>query len=169
MGMPSKLKNMNTYLDGVGHLGIIAAFTVPKIALKMEEWRGGGMLGPIMIDQGLDKIEAEFTMGGLIVAALRQFGATRHDAAMIRFAGAYQDDATGAVKAAEFTMRGRYSELDFGEAKPGDDTEHKSKMACSYLRIDIDGRNWLEIDLLAGIFIVDGVDRYAEIRAAVGG
>jgi P2 family phage contractile tail tube protein len=169
MGMPSKLKNMNTYLDGVGHLGIIASFTVPKLALKMEEWRGGGMLGPIMVDQGLDKIEAEFTMGGLVVLALRQFGATQHDAALLRFAGAYQDDGTGAVKAAEFTMRGRYSELDWGDAKPGDDTEHKSKMACSYLRIDIDGRNELEVDLLAGVFIVNGIDRYAEIRAAIGG
>ena len=168
MGLPSKLKNMNLFLDGVSHLGVVSEVTVPKLAIKMEEWRGGGMLGPIMIDQGLEKIETEFTLGGLMTSALRQFGATRHDAVLLRFAGAYQEEGAGQVKSVEMICRGRYSELDFGNAKPGDDTEHKSKLAVSYLKIDIDGRTWIEIDLLGAIFIVDGVDRYAEIRDAIG-
>lgn len=168
MALPSKLKNMNLFLDGAGHLGMVSEVTLPKLAIKFEGWRGGGMLGEIPIDQGVDKLECEFTLGGLAETALAQFGATTHDAAQLRFAGAYQDEATGAVKALEAVCRGRYAEIDFGNAKPGGDTEHKAKLACSYYRLDIDGRTLIEIDLLGAVFIVDGIDRYAEIRAAIG-
>jgi len=169
MGIPHKLKNFNIYLDGVSYLGKIAEVTLPKIALSGEDWRGGGMLGPVMMDMGVDKLEAEFTAGGLILDPLRQFGATRHDAAMLRFAGAYQSDGNGTVQAVEAVVRGRYSELDFGNAKTGSDTEHKFKMAASYYRLVIDGVDAIEIDLLGAVFRVFGTDRYAEIRAAITG
>lgn len=169
MGLPAKLKNMNLFLDGTSHLGQVVEVTLPKLAIKMEGYRAGGMIGELMIDQGLEKIELEFTLGGLIDSAFKRFGAVTHDAVLARFAGAYQDDATGAVKALEQIVRGRYAEIDPGNAKPGTDTEHKYKLAASYYRMDVDGQPWIEIDLLAAIFIVNGIDRYAEIRAAIGG
>lgn len=169
MGLPSKLKNFNVYLDGVSHLGQIAEVTLPKLTLAGEDWRGGGMLGPVFADMGLDKLEAEFTAGGLIRVPLSQFGATRHDAAMLRFAGAYQSDGNGRVQALEAVLRGRYTEIDMGNAKVGPDTEHKFKMAVSYYRLIIGGVDVIEVDLLGAVFRVDGIDRYAEIRAAITG
>lgn len=53
MGLPRKLKNLNTYVDGEGFLGTVAEFEEPKLAIATEEWRGGGMLGPVMLDKGL--------------------------------------------------------------------------------------------------------------------
>lgn len=167
MGFPAKLKKMNLHLDGVGHSGEVAEVTVPKLTLKMDEWRGGGMLGPIQIDKGLEKLELEFTMGGLIDRALRRFGASTYDAVTARFSGAYQEDGNGRVRVVEITVLGRYSEIDLGSAKVGDDTNHKAKLACAYYQLDVDGQNWLTIDFMSNVFIVFGVDRYAEIRAAV--
>jgi P2 family phage contractile tail tube protein len=63
---------------------------------------------------------------------------------------------------------GRYTEIDFGNGKPGDNSTHKYKVGCSYYRLIVDGVDWIEIDLINMIFIVFGVDRYAEIRAALG-
>ena len=168
MGLPAKLKNFNFFQDGAGFLGEIEEVTIPKLAIKASEWRGGGMLGPIMIDEGLEKLESDWTMGGLIVDALRAFGITTHDGVGARFAGAYKDDGTGIVRACEVSMRGRFQEIDWGNAKVGDSTAHKHKFAVSYLRITIDGSEEVEIDLLAGVFIVGGIDRYADIRAALG-
>lgn len=168
MGFTSKLKDMNLYGDGDSWKGQIAECTIPKLALKMEEMRNGGMLGPVMIDQGLDKIEFEFKAGGLLLDPLEQFGATVVDAAQLRFAGAYQNQQSGTVNYVEVVARGRYSEVDFGSQKPGDDTETTYKMACSYYKLVRDNTVLLEIDLIAGIFIVYGVDRYAEIREALG-
>jgi P2 family phage contractile tail tube protein len=164
MGFPSKLKDQNLYGDGESWKGEVAEVTIPKLALKMEDWRGGGMLGPVPIDQGLEKIEFEFKAGGLLLSPLAQFGATAADAAQLRFAGAYQNDGTGSVNFAEVVARGRYSEVDFGTQKPGDDTETTYKMACSYYKLTLDNMVILEIDMIAGIFVVFGVDRRAEIR-----
>lgn len=168
MGFPSKLKNMNLFGDGDSYLGTVAEVTVPKLTMKMEDWRGGGMIGPVQIDQGLDKINLEFKLGGVLAGPFRQFGASGHAAMLNRFAGAYQDDDSGAVQAVEVVTRGRISEIDPGNAKPGDDTEHTFKVACSYYKLVVDGVEWIEIDVVSGIFIVFGTDRYAEIRDAIG-
>ena len=58
MGLPKKLKNMNAHVDGEGYLGKIAEFEEPKLALATEDWRGGGMIGPVKIDLGLEGMEA---------------------------------------------------------------------------------------------------------------
>jgi len=167
MGVPSKLKNFNIYADGASLMGVAKEVTLPKIMAKMEEWRGGGMLGPIKIDTGLGAIDMEFTLGGISNIAFKQFGATQYDAAALRFAGGYQEDGNGAVQALEVTCRGRYEELDLGNATAGGDTEHKYKMTCAYYKLVVDGVTWLEIDLVAMVYKVFGVDRYAQIRAAI--
>lgn len=168
MGFPSKLKNMNFFGDGESFLGTVAEVTPPKLVLKMEDYRGGGMLGPIGVDQGLEKFELEFKAGGILAGAVRQFGAVEHSAQLNRFAGAYQNDNTGGVEAVEIVTRGRIAEIDFGTAKPGDDTEHTFKVMCTYYKMTVAGVEWFEIDLAGAIFRVFGRDRYAEIRAAIG-
>lgn len=168
MGLPRKLKNFNLYNDGNSYLGIIAEFAQPKIAIAMEDWRGGGMLGPVKVDMGLEALEAEFTNGGLVTQVMRQFGHEQVDGVLLRLVGAYQSDSTGGVDQVEIVMRGRYQELDMGNAKAGEDTEHKVKVPLAYYKLAINGRVEIEIDMLNAVFIVDGVDRYAQIRAALG-
>lgn len=168
MGFPSKLKNFHFFGNGNSFLGIVAEVTLPKLVTKLEDWRGGGNLGPIGIDQGLDKLELEFKAGGILGDAVRGFGSVGHASELHRFAGAYQNDNTGEVTALEVVTRGRISEIDFGTAKPGDDTEHAFKVSCSYYKMTVAGEEWFEIDLANSIFRVFGVDRYAEIRAAIG-
>ena len=168
MGFPSKLKNLNLYIDGNGYLGEIEEVELPKIMLKMDDFRGGGMLGPVEIDMGLDKIELGVTMAGLIAGVFASFGAPATDAALTRFAGAYQNDQTGQVQAVEIACLGRWKEIDWGNAKAGDNTQHKYKLTCTYYSLSVDGVPWMEIDLINAIFVVFGQDRYADIRAAIG-
>ncbi len=168
MGFPSKLKDMNFFEDGTSFKGLITELTLPKLTLKLEDYRAGGMAGPVPVDFGLEKIELEFKAGGLVRGLFRQFGAVALDATLNRFAGAYQDDSSGAVVACEIVTRGRTSEIDMGTAKPGDDTEQTFKTMCSYYKLTVDGEVWIEIDMIGGTFIVFGIDRRAEIRAAIG-
>lgn len=169
MGLPSKLKNYRLYNDGNNYQGVIAEFTQPKIAHAMDDWRGGGMLGPVKIDMGLEGMEAEFTNGGLVKQVLRQMGTATVDGCLLRLVGAYQSDDTGNVDQVEIVMRGRPQELDMGNAKAGEDTEHKAKWPLAYYKLSINGRVEVEIDMLNGKYLVDGIDRYAEIMDALGG
>ena len=113
--------------------------TLPKLSRKMEEYRAGGMSGPVSVDFGNEALSLEWSAGGLIAEALKQYGAHAHGAVQLRFAGAYQEDDDGTVAAVEVVVRGRYKEIDMGGAKMGDDTTHKYTMACSYYKLMIDG------------------------------
>lgn len=168
MALPRKLKNMNVFGDGRSFLGEAKSVTLPKLSRKMEEWRGGGMDGAIEIDLGQEVITLEHAYGGLMVDLVRGYGAQRHDGKMIRFAGAYQRDSTGQVDAVEVVVRGRHKEIDFGDAKPGEDTEHKFTTTCSYYKLTVNGRTEVEIDVANMIFRVDGRDLLADQRSAIG-
>lgn len=165
MGLPRKLKNLNAFVDGASYLGTVAQFEQPALAIATEEWRGGGMVGPVQIDMGLNAMEAKLTMGGHTVELIRKFGTTRVDGLRVRLVGAYQADDGSAAQAVECFIGGRFSEIGFGTDKPGEDTEHEYTVPLAYYRREVNGRTEVEIDMLAGRFMVDGVDRYAEIMA----
>jgi len=167
MGLPRKLKNLNAFVDGASYLGVIAEFEEPKLAIATEDWRGGGMPGSIKIDMGLEPMEAKLKMGGHEVELIRRFGTTRVDGVRLRLVGAYQRDDGGAAQSVEVYIGGRFTEIGLGTSKAGDDTEHEYTVALSYYRREVDGRTEVEIDMVAGTFVVDGVDRYAEIMAII--
>lgn len=168
MALPRKLKNFALFGNGESYIGQVVEVKLPTLTRAMEDYRGGGMNGPVKIDQGQNGVELESKFGGLMRSILRQYAVTRHDGVQLRFAGAYQRDDTGAVDAVEVVVRGRHEEIDAGTAKAGDDTEFTVKTTCSYYKLTINGQTEIEIDLVNMVEIVGGVDRLAEQRRAIG-
>ncbi|MEX3555740.1 MAG: phage major tail tube protein [Burkholderia gladioli] len=168
MGMPNKLKHFNVFQNGVSYIGKTAELTLPKLSHKMEEYRGGGMVGPVQVDLGQEAIEIEWSLGGIDRDVLKQYGASTADAVMLRFAGAYQDDASGAWTAVEIVVRGGQKEHDFGNAKAGDDTTHKVTMPLSYYKLSINGEVIYEIDVINSILSVGGTDLLTDVRKIIG-
>ena len=167
MGLPRKLKNFNLFQNGVSFMGMVPEVTLPKLSRKMEEYRAAGMTGPVSVDFGNEALSLEWTAGGLIGEALKQYGASSHGAVQLRFAGAYQEDDDGTVAAVEVVVRGRYKEIDMGAAKMADDTSHKYTMPCSYYKLLIDGETIIELDFMSGIENIGGSSNDA-IRRAIG-
>lgn len=163
MGLPRKLKNLNAFVDGESYLGVISSFEEPGLTLATEEYRGGGMVGAVDIDLGLEKMEAKLMMGGHEARLIRKFGTTRIDGVRLRLVGALQADDGTSPQAVECYIGGRFTEIGMGTAKPGDDTEHEYTVGLSYYRRVVDGRVEVEVDMIAGVYIVDGIDRYGEI------
>ncbi len=168
MGLPRKLKNFNLFNDGRSYLGEVTSITLPKLSRKMEEYLAAGMNGPVEVDFGNEKLELEWTAGGLLESALTQYGATSHNATVLRFAGAYQNDDTGDVTAVEITVRGRHREIDMGDAKVGEDTEHKYTTTCSYYKLVANNETLIELDFVNAIENIGGEDRLSGIRSALG-
>ena len=112
-------------------------------------------------------MEMECKYGGMVRGILRGFGVFGIAGTLCRFNGAYQDDSSGGVLAAELITRSKMVELDPGNAKVGDNTEWTAKHTVSYLRWSVNGRVEVEIDILNNIMLIDGVDRMAAIRAAL--
>lgn len=168
MALPRILKNFNVFLNGLNCAGQVNELGLPKLARKMEATRPGGMNAEIEADMGMEKMEIEHTYGGYMREILNDFGMAKIDGAMLRFAGAYEREDTGAVDAVEIVVRGRHTEIDRGNAKAGDKTEFKVKSSLTYYKETINGEIVIEIDVLNMIEIVNGVDRLAEHRKAVG-
>ena len=168
MGLPRKLKNFNLFNDGQSYIGEIPSLTLPKLSRKMEEYLAAGMNGPVEVDFGNEKLEMEWTAGGLLESALTQYGATSHNATVLRFAGAYQNDDTGDVSAVEIVVRGRHREIDMGDAKVGEDTEHKYTTTCSYYKLVVNNETLIELDFVNAVENIGGTDRLSGIRSALG-
>lgn len=89
MDLPKKLKLMNVFNEGNSYCGQVSEVTLPKLSQKMENWRGGGMMGNVKIDMGHndDMNELSWKLGGLDLNVLKQFGAVKVDSYGLRFAG----------------------------------------------------------------------------------
>lgn len=167
MALQRKLKNMNLFREGAGMLGTIAEVTLPKLTAKTESGRYGGMLGEVEFNMGVDKLELSYKVGGFMQETLANFGAAKLGAEMLRWAGAYQDDSTGDVYAVEVITRGNLNEADFGTAKVGEGGEQSHKLSLTYYKLTVDGQEIVEIDMISGLLVVNGVDQTAAIRNAI--
>ncbi|MGJ8514670.1 hypothetical protein R84981_001133 [Carnimonas sp. R-84981] len=168
MAMPRKLKDLNLFTNGDDWKGEIATVTPPKLQRNMVEYRGGGMQGPIEIDMGLQKLEMSFVVAGFAAEHFKNWGTHIADTDTLRFRGSYESDETGEVRAVEITCRGRYSNIDMGDAKLGEDTQHTITASLNYYRLVDNGKELIEVDIINNICKVDGVDRLAERRRALG-
>ena len=115
MGLPRKIKNFTLFNEGLSYLGEVDEVTLPKLTRKTEDWRAGGMGGPIKADFGMEGLELEWKAGGILRDVLTQWGAMKHDAVGLRFAAALQADDSEEIQALEVVVRGRHTEIDQGK------------------------------------------------------
>jgi P2 family phage contractile tail tube protein len=167
MGLPRTLKDMMIFNAGGAYRGQAMSFVPPKLARKLEEFRSGGMDRAVKLDMGGEALECEIETAGPMRDILGQYGGLI-SSVMLRLVGTFENDETGGIDTVEFTVRGRHEEIDLGTYKVGEKSENKSKLALTYLKVDWNGATVIEVDVINMIEIVDGVDRLAERRAALG-
>lgn len=169
MAFPRKLKQMMMYVDGIGYAADTESVTLPKLARKLEKYRGGGMGRGAPIDMGgEDDLTVEHSYGCPVREIIRQYGVTTMSGVQIRFVGSYENDDTGETYSCEIVMRGRHREIDRGEQKPGEAGSFKVTSDLVYYKEVWDGVTDVEIDTLGMIEIVGGVDLMAAHRANLG-
>lgn len=165
--IPQTLYNTNLFVDGVSFSGDVPSLGLPKLTIKTDDYRGGGMDGPIEMDQGLDKLEANFTTNGVRFEALKYFGLADQTAFNAVFRGSFKGQK-GATTAVIATLRGMLKEVDPGDWKPGDKAEFKFAIAVSYYKLEVGGRLMYEIDPLNSVRVINGVDQLAAVRRDLG-
>ncbi len=161
------LKNFNLFVDGKGHAGKADEVTLPKLALKTDEIKAGGMDAPVDVEVGMEKLEPSFSIIGSDPATLALWGVSNGANTPLRFKGA-QKDNTGKVSAIDVEMRGLIKEVDMGNWKAGEKSIQKFTMNCNYYKFTQDGKVIYEIDILNMIRKINGKDVLAEERKALG-
>lgn len=164
--LPPTLKRYDAYVDTRSWFGTFNGVTFPDLGRETESYRGP-FDRPIDIDIGGPALEMEIKRAGISAEAAGTLGNTLADGNAVRFVGAYQSETTGWTSV-EVYVRGKVKTLSRGEQKVGAVGEESLKIGLSYYREVINGVTTVEIDILNGIEMINGVDRLAEARAIVG-
>ena len=164
--MTKILKNFSLFVDGRGYAGKAEEVTPPKLTIKTEEFRGGGMDTPASIDMGMEKLEASFSIVEFDPDVLRQFGLVSGNNVQVTLRGALVDDHNTTPMV--ISLRGMFTEVDMGNFKAGDLSTMKCTIACRYYSLDIGGQKVIEIDVDNMVRNINGTDVLAEMRSALG-
>jgi P2 family phage contractile tail tube protein len=176
--LPKILKNFNAFVDGKGFAGRIEEIQLPKLTLKTEEFRAGGMDVPVQIDLGMEKMEAELTFAEYDPDMFRLFGITGGSTsggnAGISFTLRGGMQSTGSAESVVINLRGIIKELDAGTWKAGEKSTLKCIVAAHYYRLTIGGgsaannHELIEIDAENMIRKINGSDQLSSLRSAIG-
>lgn len=161
------LRNVNLFVDGRGYAGRVAEVNLPKLTVKTEEFRDGGMDAPVEIDMGLEKLECSFSTSAIDAELLRSWGLAPGESVPITFRGALESE-DGTVRAIVARVRGQIKEIDFGAWKPGEKSPLKCMVAVRSYTLEVDGSTVHDIDVVTMKRIVNGTDRLTAQRAALG-
>lgn len=160
-------KNFNVFVDGRGFAGQTEEFNAPKIALKTEDFQGGGMFGAMEITMGHEKLNSDFTLLSDDPDILSKFSVVEGKQVPFTVREVLESH-DGTVTPQVHVMRGKIKEIDPGSSKPGQKSQTKVSLALSYYKLSQGARVLLEIDVVNMVWIADGVDMLAAQRAALG-
>lgn len=167
MGLPRKLKAMALFVDGQHYAGECTEVTPPTLERETEDYRAGGMNGPVKLDMGGSELTMTLKMAGHVAAMVAQYGGSL-SGTQLRLVQAVQADDAEAVQGVELVARGRMTKFDPGTAKVGELTEHEYEFALTYIKWVDNGTTQVEVDYVNMIENVGGVDRMAQTRAVLG-
>lgn len=159
--------NFNAFIDGKGYAGQVEEFNAPKLTLKTEEFRGGGMDMPVEIEMGQEKMEADVSLLSYDRAALGRWGLGQGVSVPFTVREELRSH-DGTVTAVVHNMRGKMREIDPGTSKAGEKAVLKIAFALDYYKLTHGGIVVHEIDAVNMVRIVNGFDVKAASRAALG-
>lgn len=166
--LPRVLKNLNLFIDGRGHAGHVDEITLPKLSVKAEEHRAGGMDMPVELDMGLEKLECTFKLSDFNPDVFRSFGLLDGMGVPVVIRGATQAQGSTQVQAVVLTLRGGFKAIEAGTWKPGDKNALTITASLTYYKLTVDGEELVEIDAVNMIRRVDGIDHLEAQRNAIG-
>jgi uncharacterized protein len=164
--IPKILKNFNLFIDGRGYVGKVEEVNPPKLSIKTEEFRAGGMDSPAMIDMGIEKLEGSYTLLEFDKNVLKQFGLIAGNVVSVTLRGALQDETS--VSPIVIKLRGMYTEIDMGKISAGEKGTLQCTIVCRYYSLEIDGEQLIEIDIDNMTRKIGGQDKMVDVRNALG-
>lgn len=165
-----KLTNANVYLGGNSLLGKASEIDLPKVVQKMMEHNALGMIGTLELPSGIDKLESRLKWSSFYADVKRQF-ANPFNALNLQVRGNLESyTSAGRTEEVAYVcyMTAHCKDLPLGNFKRHENAEFESNLSVTYVKLEVDGVPVVELDVIANIYKVDGVDIMAQYRANTG-
>lgn len=155
------LRNCAIFVNRVDKVGQAMEMSLPVLTEKVEEIRNAGMVMPIEIKLGYEKLEHSFNFTALDPKVLKLFGLKVGSESEFMITGALADEEDGAVHSAVAYVRGFLKTADAGSWKAGEVAETTFTVSIRYYKLEIDGEEIIEMDPFhvssGGVSQTDGI------------
>lgn len=166
----NKVTNANVYLNGRSFLGRAASISLPLIKSIDSDHDALGMFAKVEYAAGIDKMETDIKWNSFYKEVLEQTSDIYTSVPLqVRthietYEGGSRVEETPVV----IYLNIRPKEIPLGSFEQQTNVDLTGKFAVTYIKIELDGVNKLEIDAEANIYKVNGADRLAAYRASLG-
>lgn len=159
------LRNCTIFVDRVSKIGQASEIELPVPKEKVEELRNAGMVMPIEIKLGYEKLEMKFKLTAFDPQVMKLFGLKPGSVTEFMATGALVDE-DGTTHSGVAYVRGFLREAKADGWKPGDKkNENDYEVSVRYYKLEIDGEPILEMD---PFFVsIGGVSQTDDIRRAL--
>lgn len=166
--IPEKINGFNIYNYGKKLIGLSDEITLPEIAQKVTTLSGPGILGDFESPTkgAFEKMEMDIPFRTLYDDEFDLLETM--DNVDLTLRGSIQhSDGQGGVdeRGMRIVVRGRNKNYAAGKVKISEGTGSSIKVSVAYIKIEMDGKDRLEIDIFNSIFRVNGKDMLAKTRA----
>ena len=168
--IPEKINDYNAYLDGTKMIGVAASVSLPPVKMKTSTVSGAGMNGELdspTIGQ-FESMEQEIQFNTLYSSATDMLSPLSTVNLTLRAAQQVYDKTGGyAFKGLRVVEMGRVKSFEPGKVEKGEGMEAKVILELTYMMIEVDGKQILEVDKLNGVYKVNGVDMLAGVKSLI--
>jgi P2 family phage contractile tail tube protein len=165
MNYPQMMKDINIFVDGVGHLGTSEEIKLPTVKFKKESIERGGFEKDVNLGT-FEKLEAEFTLSEYSPAIYAAMAAGTATGLGVNITVKGSITQNGKHIPSLATLQGDI-EVDDGSWKANSKVERKVKMSVNLYAMHIDGKEAILLDTENMIAIIDGVDYLADLRTHI--
>lgn len=167
----NRLTNANIYIDGGSMLGKAEEINLPAIKHIMTEHKALGMVGKFEFFAGIDKMEAKIKWNSFYADAILKMADPTTTIQLQCRSSLEVYTAAGRTEQQPVVCYLTCQPKDFpmGNFKQHDNVELESNLNCTYCKLEVNGVVLVEIDVLANVYKVNGVDIMAKYRENIGG
>lgn len=165
-----RVTNAVVYLDGNKMLGKVEEATLPDIKVVMVEHKALGMIAKIELPAGFDKLEGKIKFNSFYDDVIGKV-ANPFKAYQLQCRSSievYDTQGRSSQKPLVTFLTVMFTKLPLGGFKQHENADQEFEYSCTYLKQVIDGQELVEIDTLANIYKVNGVDVMLDYRLNTG-
>jgi P2 family phage contractile tail tube protein len=162
--------NANIYIGANSHLGEAKEVQIPELSYKMVDHEALGMIGMTELWAGFDKMEATIQWNSIYPEAIKGVSDPNQAVILQVRSSVRVETSTGVIEEQPFKafLTTRAKNLPGYNFKQQQNVETESKMNVTAIKVEVDGDVLYDIDLLANVAIIDGVDILAQYRRNLG-
>lgn len=160
------IKNTICIIDGIAYAGNVEEISLPKLMVKTEDFRNGGMNTSIPITTGLEPLQLGLTFSCVGSGELYRLVNNKHQ---ITVKGSIKNELLPHVyEALEVKAFGLVTGIDDVPLKPGEVAKLKLNLYAEFYQLKIKDKLEVLIDAKNYIQVIGGFDQLASERLALG-